>query len=765
MLKSISTVKKETTDNSLTSDNVIYKIIERQQQAIENLTKEILEPANLIKLTLSNPREINNHILGGFVNLDVLNFNPGEYNVAQLAVANNLQFIKLYLGEDINLYYQNFFAVNNIMLNEENIRDFRFIIYIYAGYVNAGNPNDSASFKQYLINNIINKSSDNFNSRIQGQNQKMWHFLTELTKNFNKLKADNTGRILDIKHGYNDEVLKLELYNYFKSFNDKWASGNSIENKPLLEEFLFLDKANKDIGDNVFVSMQRLIDIDEQKNKSKLDFFTLINILIKNSGFDLRVLPAYVNFYGTNFSKSKKIIPSKTLAQNLFGSFLDVDTEESSPKIILHYMGPTSKHLDMSMIKSDMNKYKNDGFDISDPHNNPIIVAPDVFRDTDFSKSNKVVAFEVSFGDQNQSIFKNFAISQDSLKNTTESFEVLERLGRSESGAAVAQLDIGLFEIYRQVSYTCEITCLGDVMIQPTMYFYLKNIPMFEGSYWITEVSHSINLGKFETRFKGSRIPMLSLPDPKDSFMSSYRTLFDDLTNKATRIVKQAASELVISTTVNGNTITDENGNQYIIDKCGVEIDGEKLYKKAGITNYHISYNGYQGEKYIQRIEYKDKGNWLRSATVLMGHPLDNPISDDSIMYIASTYREPIGTSVKVSWLDIKNKTNDIYFYSGRFQPADANVLYQDYANVLYQDYTQHYTKTKFYNPKNNKEVIVEHNFNYDDIRLNSITNTNLSGPIDTRPIDNMYTIGMSKKLMKDLGIEKTGEIIYYALL
>jgi hypothetical protein len=288
---------------------------------------------------------------------------------------------------------------------------------------------------------------------------------------------------------------------------------------------------------------------------------------------------------------------------------------------------------------------------------------------------------------------------------------------------------------------------------------------MFEGSYWITEVSHSINLGKFETRFKGSRIPMLSLPDPKDSFMSSYRTLFDDLTNKATRIVKQAASELVISTTVNGNTITDENGNQYIIDKCGVEIDGEKLYKKAGITNYHISYNGYQGEKYIQRIEYKDKGNWLRSATVLMGHPLDNPISDDSIMYIASTYREPIGTSVKVSWLDIKNKTNDIYFYSGRFQPADANVLYQDYANVLYQDYTQHYTKTKFYNPKNNKEVIVEHNFNYDDIRLNSITNTNLSGPIDTRPIDNMYTIGMSKKLMKDLGIEKTGEIIYYALL
>lgn len=734
MLKSISVVKKETSDDSLSVDNIIYKIIERQQQAIENLTNEILEPANLVKLTLSNPREINSNILGGFVNLDVVNFNPGTYDVSQLIPNEN--YIKLYLGEDIDSHYQNFFAVNNIMLNEENILNFRFIIYIYAGYVNAGNPNNSADFKQYLIDNIINKTSDSFNSRIHGQNQKMWHFLTELTKNFTKLKTDDTGRILDIKHGYNDDLMKLELYNYFKSFNDKWSSGNSIEDKPLFEEFLFLDKANKDIGDDVFINMQRLIDIDEQKNKSKLDFFTLINILIKNSGFDLRVLPAYVNFYGTNFNKSRKITPSSVLSQNLFGAFLDVDDEESSPKIILHYMGPTSKHLDMSEIKNNMNKYKNDGFDISDPHNNPIIVAPDVFRETDYSKSNKVVAFEVSFGDQNQSIFKNFAISQESLKNTTESFDVLERLGRSESGAAVAQLDIGLFEIYRQVSYTCEITCLGDVMIQPTMYFYLKNIPMFEGSYWITEVSHSIGSGRFETKFKGSRIPMLSLPDPKDSFMSSYRTLFDDLTNKATRLIKQASGEAIIS----GNTITDKNGNQYIIDKCGVEIPGESLYGAPYITDYGIHYNGYHEEKYIQRIKYKDDKEWLRSAVVLMGHPADNSISDDTMMSIASTYKD----STKVTWGDIKDLSNDMYFYSGRFESTDAATLYENF------------TKTVFFNPNNNETFTVEHKFDADNI-------ANISGPINVRPKGNMYTISMSKKLMKKLGINK-GEIIYYYL-
>ena len=50
---------------------------------------------------------------------------------------------------------------------------------------------------------------------------------------------------ITIYHGYNEaKTTKLDLYQYFKSFNDKWIAGNSIGQRSLLEEFLFLDKAN-----------------------------------------------------------------------------------------------------------------------------------------------------------------------------------------------------------------------------------------------------------------------------------------------------------------------------------------------------------------------------------------------------------------------------------------------------------------------------------------------------------------------------------------
>ena len=108
-----------------------------------------------------------------------------------------------------------------------------------------------------------------------------------------------------------------------------------------------------------------------------------------------------------------------------------------------------------------------------------IITLPKVFTDEDLSKSNKVVAFEVSFGDQNQSIFKGVQLDQSTLRNTSESFVVLENLARSESGSGVHNVDISLFDYYRQASYSCEVTMMGNVMIQPTMFFYLKNIPIF----------------------------------------------------------------------------------------------------------------------------------------------------------------------------------------------------------------------------------------------------------------------------------------------
>ena len=78
---------------------------------------------------------------------------------------------------------------------------------------------------------------------------------------------------------------------------------------------------------------------------------------------------------------------------------------------------------------------------------------------------------------------------------------------------ALPNIDIGLWKIYRMASYQCTVKCMGNMMIQPMMYFYLKNVPLFKGSYLITEVIHNIRTTGIETSFKGTRIPLESLPN------------------------------------------------------------------------------------------------------------------------------------------------------------------------------------------------------------------------------------------------------------
>jgi hypothetical protein len=49
-------------------------------------------------------------------------------------------------------------------------------------------------------------------------------------------------------------------------------------------------------------------------------------------------------------------------------------------------------------------------------------------------------------------------------------------------------------------------------MIQPTMYFYLRYIPLFSGLYLITKVSHSIQPNNVVTNFEGVRMSSLNFP-------------------------------------------------------------------------------------------------------------------------------------------------------------------------------------------------------------------------------------------------------------
>jgi len=63
------------------------------------------------------------------------------------------------------------------------------------------------------------------------------------------------------------------------------------------------------------------------------------------------------------------------------------------------------------------------------------------------------------------------------------------------------------------------------MMIQPTMYFNLRHVPMFYGPYFITNVSHDINVNGFETNFEGMRQPIFSFPSIDKLVMSVNKNL------------------------------------------------------------------------------------------------------------------------------------------------------------------------------------------------------------------------------------------------
>lgn len=706
LLKDLSTVEKLTTDGN---NELLFKNLKKRHKSeIENISQLISGDSNLLKVTIGNPKEIDPYVIEGFT-LGENTFTYGAYNSSQLV--DNAKYIELYIGEDIDLNYSKFFENNNVELSESNVLKFRPIIQIYAGYLKNG-VGETPVFTNYLNNNIIIPAKKRYDQ-----------FLIEVMSGISETKKQNLPAPINYTDGYEMNKLKVELYSSFKSFNDKWAAGNSIGEKLLIEEFLFLDKANRDIGQRAYINLDRIKSLLSPKNIKK-DLYSIISMLLQGTGFDMRALPSYVNFYGVSSSSSSQVSSATKTANDLFGTFVDVDYEESSPKIIIQYVDAPSSHLEMVNQNS---LFKSDTYNIGEINNNStLLTMPTLFSKEEMELSNKVVAFEVNFGDSEQNIFKEIDLNQESIRNTSESFVVLEALGSNESGGGSQSVDTQLFEYYRQAAYSCEITCMGNVMIQPTMYFYLNNVPMFKGTYWITEVSHTLGEGSFKTTFKGSRMPAPSFPSLEDSFMATYRSLME-------RVQQQAIAK------IEKESVT--------MDETAPKISQAKKINTNKVSSDELPV--------ITNIENPDQSNinrvlingvkYYEAKVVEMGS-LQYPIADDQLMSVISDH------TTRNTWGNLKLTKSLNLFYSTRIFEAynKKELKYEDVINGT----------TQFYNPKTRKTFPLPHSYHFSpSLSVNGIVN---NGPWNLPT--NEYGIGMSQGLMRALKV-KNGDSIYFRIL
>jgi len=351
---------------------------------------------------------------------------------------------------------------------------------------------------------------------------------------------------------------KVENYEMFKALNDKWIAGGDFKTKTLFEDMLFLDRASRNIGDTVIIDIFSLKDkLTEKSLNMSMSVFTFISGILIQNKFNVMPLPAYVNFYnvqevdGTTIPQPEG---SLQFANNMWGTFLDVDYRKSGPKLICFYVGIPSTHLDLPKGNS---RYRDDGFELRRASENPLI--ENQVGKKDWAVSNKCVGFNVDIGIRNQNIFYSFNVSMDSGKATSESIQAQLDMVDQANGKNTTTQNVSLYNLYKQRSYKCDVTCLGNALLQQTMYFNLRHVPMFNGPYMITEVNHTITAGSFQTRFGGIRQGIYDLPSIDNLLQSINQNVLTEIEN-IVKSKKDSVTDKPI-TNINKSALLSQSGD------------------------------------------------------------------------------------------------------------------------------------------------------------------------------------------------------------
>lgn len=400
-------------------------------------------------------------------------------------------------------YLTDFFIDNNIEFTEDNVIKLHRLIQMYGSKKMEDNTYDGTQFMS------------DFNNYLQTLNKYQSNIQNILFRTLNQDLPNLTESQENKRTALDSDIAKLELWETFKVLNDKWIAGGDFQNRTLFEDFLFLDRANLNIGDKVIVDVTSLAGYLNAKN-DKNSIYSILGFLLQNNNFIFMALPSYYNFYGiTQPSLTASPQDTESPGQETFGTFTEIDTAETRPRFVCMYTDKLSEHSDQS--QNIDYRFKSDSFQIERP-GSPLEENQE--GKTDYSLSNKVVAFNVDFGVRNQNIFQSISLDQAQYKDTSESFAILTDMANQAKGQKAIQQSTSLFNIYKNRSYSAQIVSMGNMMIQPTMYFNLRYVPMFTGPYWITNVAHSIQPGNFTTTFEGVRVSKYSFPQVDKLVMS-----------------------------------------------------------------------------------------------------------------------------------------------------------------------------------------------------------------------------------------------------
>ena len=339
---------------------------------------------------------------------------------------------------------------------------------------------------------------------IRVEADKMKLYLNKFFKRFNTLANDFKDPETDANDKYqkkvfnsiDDDTIKLNIYRTLSSINSKWIGGD-VSNKcanidTIASSFRYIDSSFRDIGDTFLINPKTVY--DKIINNYNQSFFDVAQSILTNNNFSFIPLPSFINF--------KKLSELED-AFKAYSYNESVNKAIVGPSFVCVYTGQKSSNLDLG----ENSEYEDDGFYIqNDGCGKMTGKIPPIFRDAEGDKALQIPYFLVSYGKDNQSMFKDIKLDQREFVETAESLEMIESISNSGNRRKPTFNGQNLFNVYQKRSYSAEISAMGNAMIQPMMYFQLNNIPMFKGAYLINKVTHSITPHNMSTTFKGQRI-------------------------------------------------------------------------------------------------------------------------------------------------------------------------------------------------------------------------------------------------------------------
>lgn len=471
-------------------------------------------------------------------------------------------------------YITDFFVDMNIQFAPDSVTELATLIRIYATQKKLDPTMNRIKFIN-LINQYIagNKSFSDlvFNQLTQKLNTGL--------PNVEEVKEKFTETAIQ------GEQTKLDIYEAFKGLNDTWIAGYDYTETTFLEDVLFLDRANRNIGDDILIDPKKVLNLFSEVNESS-SVYTYLESVLNVHHFICMMHPAYINYYNVQEVQQNsvpKIEGTLEFGNTLFGTYLNVDARKASPKLVCTYAAEPSKHPEMG--KNSNYRFKSDAFDLTRVSDMPLTDKLD--GKTDWGLSNRVVGFNVDIGITNQNIFYHFDVSQDLGKETTESLTATDDLIRQSNGKTTSTQNVSLWNFYRNRAYQCRVQTLGNAMIQPTMYFNLRHVPMFTGPYYITDVKHNITPGKFETTFTGTRQQVFALPKLESYIQTLTAKILDEVISGLNQKLNASGNVTTTTTTSNNNTNTSNelSSNTFVINNSQNCKDSLKeFYEKQSYT-------------------------------------------------------------------------------------------------------------------------------------------------------------------------------------